>query len=73
MIRLAFGSAPRKVVVRLGETHTLTHTENIRPKTVSCVWDTRFRNRPRRLALATRDTALINPRMNSYHGRYLYT
>ncbi|EGB15509.1 hypothetical protein DND132_2305 [Pseudodesulfovibrio mercurii] len=72
MIRLAFGSAPRKVVVRLGKTNPLTPMKITRPKAVSCVWDARFRTRPRRLALATRGTASTTPRMNSYHGRYLY-
>lgn len=72
MIRLAFGSVPSKVVVRLGKTNTLTHLNQTRPKTVSCVWDSRFRRRPTRLNLSTRNTALLNPRMNSYHGRYLY-
>ncbi len=72
MIRLAFGSMPRKVVVRLGKTDTLTPIENTRPKAVSCIWDARFRNSPRHLTLTTRDTALTTPRMNSYHGRYLY-
>lgn len=72
MIRLAFGSVPSKVIVRLGKTNTLTRMTQTRPKTVSCIWDARLRRRPRRLNLSTRDTALINPRMNSYHGRYLY-
>lgn len=72
MIRLSFGSVPSKVVVRLGKTTTLTHNDAPRPKAVSCIWDNRLKRRPRRLNLATRTTALVNPRMNSYHGRYLY-
>ncbi|TDT86931.1 hypothetical protein EDC59_11012 [Pseudodesulfovibrio indicus] len=72
MIRLSFGSVPRKVVVRLGKTNTLTRNNAPRPKAVSCIWDSRLNRRPRRLNLATRSTALVNPRMNSYHGRYLY-
>ena len=72
MIRLSFGSIPRKAVVRLGKTPPLTCAVATRPRAVSFVWDTRLRARPRRLSLVTRTTAQINPRMSSYHGRYLY-
>lgn len=72
MIRLAFGSIPRKVTVRLGTTEHLTHTVKQNGAAVSCVWDTRLKARPRRLKLATRTANLIKPRMSTYHGRYLY-
>lgn len=72
MIQLSFGSVPRKVVVRLGKKDTLTRTPDMRPGTVSCIWDNRLRHKPRRLELTTRTTHLTNPRLSKYHGRYLY-
>lgn len=72
MIRLAFGSTPRKVRVRLGTATSLSVTPVPQRPAVSCIWDKRLRSRPRRLRLATRTASLIQPRMSSYHGRYLY-
>lgn len=72
MIRLTFGSVPKTVKVRLGTHSTLTSNPAIRPSRVSCVWDGRLRSRPRRLALALGAGLPLNPRMSSYHGRYLY-
>ena len=74
VIRLGFGSTPGKVIVRLGKHSNLTYNATpARPtRTVSCIWDTRLKVRPRRLKLATRKAELLTPRMSSYHGRYLY-
>lgn len=73
MIRLSFGSMPSKVVVKLGTSNNLTYTTPRRPARVSCVWDARLRERPRQLKLTTRTAHLIQPRLSSYHGRFLYT
>ncbi|BDQ34322.1 hypothetical protein JCM14722_18640 [Pseudodesulfovibrio portus] len=72
MIRLAFGAVPNAVAVRFGKKHTPTRNTGVRPSKVSCVWDSRLRFRPRRLALTTGATPPTSPRMSSYHGRYLY-
>lgn len=74
MIRLGFGSTPVKVIVRLGKHSNLTcNATPARPnRTVSCIWDSRLKARPRRLKLATRRAELTTPRMSSYHGRFLY-
>ncbi len=73
MIRLTFGSIPRKVVVKLGKANNLTYTAPQQPARVSCIWDTRLRARPRQLKLITRTAHLIKPRLSSYHGRHLHT
>lgn len=72
VIRLAFGSMPTKVIVRLGTKSNLIHTIDKEPRRVSCIWDNRLRSRPRQLRLTTRTTTLLSPRMSNYHGRYLY-
>lgn len=76
VIRLAFGSVPTTVIVRLGKNSNLTYNTTPaykRTRTVSCVWDSRRMARPRQLKLTTRRADLLSPRMSSYHGRYLYT
>lgn len=73
VIRLAFGSTPTKVTVRLGTKSNLTRNLTMKPRVVSCIWDSRLKPRPRGLRLATRTTLSIKPRMSNYHGRYLYT
>lgn len=72
MIRLSLGFIPRKVAVRLGKSSLrMAIPRNGRP-TVSCIWDARLKQRPRRLKLATRTTDLIRSRMSDYHGRHLH-
>ncbi|MGL1863384.1 MAG: hypothetical protein OCC46_12740 [Pseudodesulfovibrio sp.] len=73
MIRLSFGSIPRKVIIKLGKSNNLTYETAQKPRAVSCIWDSRLRSRPKLLKLATRSPNILKPRMSNYHGRYIYT
>lgn len=72
MPRLVFGSAPLRVVVRLGRASVLGTG---RTDAAACVWSRRL-TRPKRLRLATRaigQTARsIQPQSGSIHGRRIY-
>jgi len=71
VIRLAFGSIPRKVTVRLGFAGRLA--PNPRGGQVACLWDARYKQRPRRLRMTGRLLEPTWPRTGDTHGRRLYT
>ncbi|MEF2230340.1 MAG: hypothetical protein V3571_05380 [Pseudodesulfovibrio sp.] len=70
VIRLAFGSIPRKVTVRLGMADRLTRRP-LAGRAVSCPWDVRC-GRPRRLRMAARLTEPTWSRAGGIHGRNLH-
>jgi len=72
VIRLAFGSIPRKVTVRLGFAGRLAPNP-LGGRTVSCLWDARYKQRPRRLRMAGRLLEPMWSRTGDIHGRNLHT
>jgi hypothetical protein len=72
VIRLFLGYSPRKVAVRLGIPGRRMVISPTGKPAVSCIWDARLKQRPRRLKLSTRASDLIRSRNSAHHGRRLH-